>query len=237
MRTLVVEDDPKVGRFIQRGLLEERYSVDVAETGSDALRLLAEKDYDVILLDILIPAPSGIEVLSTLRRRGLRTPVLMLTAKDDVETKVSALDLGADDYLTKPFVFAELLARVRALLRRGQSGGTGESKLQAADLRLDLVNHKVWRGDKEITLTGREFALLRYLLQNAGRVLTKTQIAEHVWDVDFDTSTNVIEVYVSYLRNKIDRGFEPRLIHTVRGVGYVLEPRDEPRPDRDGAAS
>jgi heavy metal response regulator len=224
MRILVVEDDPKVARFIQRGLLEERYSVDVAGTGSDALRLTLEKDFDLVLLDILIPAPSGIDVLSTLRRRGLKTPVLMLTAKDDVETKVSALDLGADDYLTKPFVFAELLARVRALLRRTHQGG-GESRLQVGDLALDLVTHKVTRGGKEIPLTGREFSLLRYLMQNAGRVLTKTQIAEHVWDVDFDTSTNVIEVYISYLRNKVDRGLEPRLIHTVRGVGYVLEPR------------
>jgi DNA-binding response OmpR family regulator len=229
MRILVVEDDPKVSRFIQRGLLEERYTVDVAETGQEALRLTAEKDFDLILLDILIPAPGGIEVLSTLRRLGLKAPVLMLTAKDDVETKVSALDLGADDYLTKPFVFAELLARVRALLRRTHQGG-GESRLQAADLILDLVNHKVTRAGKEISLTGREFALLRYLMQNAGRVLTKTQIAEHVWDVDFDTSTNVIEVYISYLRNKLDRGFWPRLIHTVRGVGYVLEPRDGGEP-------
>jgi heavy metal response regulator len=224
MRILLVEDDPKVARFIERGLIEERYGVDVASTGREALRLGAERDYDAVVLDMLLPEMDGIEVLSALRRQGVRWPVLMLTAKDDVESKVRALDLGADDYLTKPFVFAELLARLRALMRRAQQGG-GESRLQAADLTLDLAAHKVARGGKEIALTGREYALLRYLLQNQGRVLTKTQIAEHVWEVDFDTSTNVIEVYVSYLRNKVDKGHEPRLIHTVRGMGYVLEPR------------
>lgn len=224
MRILVVEDEPKVARFIERGLKEEYFAVDVAHDGEEALRFAQCGHYSLIVLDILLPKKDGMQVLHELRAKGNKTLVLMLTARDTVNDRVSGLNSGADDYLTKPFAFEELLARVRALLRRGQSAEP--TKLQVANLVLDPVSREVRRGDQVISLTAKEFALLDYLMRRAGRIVTRTQIAEQVWDYHFDSTTNVIDVYVHYLRSKIDHDFSVPLIHTVRGVGYVLKEGD-----------
>ncbi len=231
MRILLVEDDRKVASFIRKGLTEEGYAVDVAHDGEAGLFMGLDRLHDVIVLDVMLPGKPGFQVLRELRQAKVITPVLLLTARDAVEDKVQGLDAGADDYLTKPFAFAELLARVRALLRRGKAAQA--ATLQAADLTLDPAARTVKRGGETIPLTNREFALLEYFLRNPGRVLTRTMIAEHVWDYSFDAGTNVIDVYVNYLRKKVDAGREPKLIHTVRGVGYVLraerrEPGAEP---------
>jgi heavy metal response regulator len=220
MRILVVEDDRKVASFIRKGLAEEGHAVDVAHDGETGLLMGLDRLHDVIVLDVMLPGKPGFQVVRELRQAKVGTPVLLLTARDAVEDKVQGLDAGADDYLTKPFAFAELLARVRALMRRG---GPGQAPvLQVADLTLDPATRTVKRGRETIPLTNREFALLEYLVRNTGRVLGRTTIAEHVWDYSFDAGTNVIDVYVNYLRKKIDAGREPKLIHTVRGVGYVL---------------
>jgi heavy metal response regulator len=221
MRILLVEDDRKVASFIRKGLTEEGYAVDVAPDGETGLAMGLDRLHDVIVLDVMLPGKPGFQVLRELRQAKVATPVLLLTARDAVEDKVQGLDAGADDYLTKPFAFAELLARVRALLRRGTPART--PVLQVADLAMDPATRTVKRGGGAISLTNREFALLEYFLRNPGRVLTRTMIAEHVWDYSFDAGTNVIDVYVNYLRKKIDAGREPKLIHTVRGVGYVLK--------------
>jgi heavy metal response regulator len=220
MRILLVEDDRKVASFIRKGLTEEGYAVDVAHDGEAGLFMGLDRLHDVIVLDVMLPGKPGFQVLRELRQAKVATPVLLLTARDAVEDKVQGLDAGADDYLTKPFAFAELLARVRALLRRGKAAQA--PALQVADLILDPAARTVKRGGETIPLTNREFALLEYFLRNPGRVLTRTMIAEHVWDYSFDAGTNVIDVYVNYLRKKVDAGREPKLIHTVRGVGYVL---------------
>jgi len=221
VRILIVEDETKVASFIKRGLEEEHYAVDVAEDGKQAIELVDSYDYDLAILDIMLPELDGLSVLSHIRSVGKTTPVILLTAKDMVEDKVKGLDMGADDYLTKPFAFEELLARIRVLLRRGKPEES--LKLSIADLILDPVTHKVTRDDKKISLTTKEYSLLEYLLRNQGRVLTRTMISEHVWDIKHDTFTNVIDVYVNYLRNKIDKGFSKKLLHTIRGVGYKLE--------------
>jgi heavy metal response regulator len=226
MRILLVEDDKKVASFIRTGLEEEGYAVDVASEGEAGLFMGLDRLHDLIVLDVMLPKKPGFQVLRELRQAKVATPVLMLTARDTVEDKVQGLDAGADDYLTKPFVFAELLARVRALLRRRAEARS--PKLQVADLVLDPATRSVTRGGQPITLTNREFALLEYLMRNAGRVLTRTAITEHVWDYDFDSGTNVIDVYVNYLRKKIDAGHELKLLHTVRGAGYVLRETHEP---------
>ncbi|MEK6717786.1 MAG: response regulator transcription factor [candidate division NC10 bacterium] len=221
MRILVVEDDRKVASFIRKGLTEDGYAVDVASDGETGLAMGLDRLHDVIVLDVMLPGKPGFQVVRELRQAKVATPVLLLTARDAVEDKVQGLDAGADDYLTKPFAFAELLARVRALLRRGTAARA--PVLQVADLTLDPATRTVARGGEAISLTNREFALLEYLLRNASRVLTRTMIAEHVWDYSFDSATNVIDVYVNYLRKKIDAGRERKLIHTVRGVGYILK--------------
>ncbi len=221
MRILLVEDDRKVASFIRKGLTEEGYAVDVAPEGETGLAMGLDRLHDVVILDVMLPGKPGLQVLRELRQAKVATPVLLLTARDAVEDKVQGLDAGADDYLTKPFAFAELLARVRALLRRGTAARA--PVLQVADLVMDPATRTVRRGGETISLTNREFALLEYFLRNPGRVLTRTMIAEHVWDYSFDSATNVIDVYVNYLRKKIDAGRESRLIHTVRGVGYVLK--------------
>ena len=226
MRILLVEDDKKVASFIRKGLEEEGYAVDVAADGEAGLFMGLDRLHDLIILDVMLPKKPGFQVLRELRQAKVATPVLMLTARDTVEDKVQGLDAGADDYLTKPFVFAELLARVRALLRRRAEARS--PRLQVADLVLDPATRSVTRGGQPITLTNREFALLEYLMRNAGRVLTRTAITEHVWDYDFDSGTNVIDVYVNYLRKKIDASHEPKLLHTVRGAGYVLRENHEP---------
>ena len=220
MRILLVEDDRKVASFIRKGLTEEGYAVDVAHDGETGLVMGLDRLHDVIVLDVMLPLKPGFQVLRELRHARVTTPVLLLTARDAVEDKVQGLDAGADDYLTKPFAFAELLARVRALLRRGKAAQA--AVLQTADLVLDPAARTVKRGGEAISLTNREFALLEYFLRNPGRVLTRTMITEHVWDYSFDAETNVIDVYVNYLRKKIDAGRQVKLIHTVRGSGYVL---------------
>jgi heavy metal response regulator len=224
MRILVVEDEEKVASFIRKGLVEEHYAADVAPDGEEGLAMAQINPYDLIILDLMLPKLDGFRVLQRMRADGVETPVLVLTARDGVSDRVRGLDLGADDYLTKPFAFAELLARVRALLRRGKPQRTPTLKM--ADLVLDPASRRVTRSGKAIDLTAKEYALLEYLLRHQGQVLTRTMISEHVWDQSFDSYTNVIDVYVNYLRKKIDQGFEPKLIHTIRGVGYVL--REEP---------
>lgn len=221
MRILVVEDERKVASFIRQGLGEEGYAVDVASNGEEGLAMARDGVHDLIILDIGLPKMNGLQVLQELRRRKVTTPVLLLTVRATIEDKVLGLDAGADDYLTKPFAFQELVARVRALLRRRAEGGP--AVLQFADLTLDPARHTAFRGGQKIDLTSKEFALLDYFMRNPGRVLTRTMIIEHVWDYDFDTGTNVVDVYVNYLRKKIDSDREPKLIHTIRGVGYVMK--------------
>ena len=221
MRILVVEDHEKIASFIVKGLKEERYAVDSALDGDKGLSMALTDEYDLIILDIMLPGKSGYQVIEVLRDNKVKAPVLMLTAKDQIKDKVHGLDLGADDYLTKPFAFEELLARIRALLRRGEM--ITENRLTIADLVLDPVSHEVFRGETKIDLTVKEYGLLEYLLRNKGRIVTRTTIIEHVWDIHFDSDTNLVDVYIRYLRKKIDDDFEPKLIHTVRGVGYTLK--------------
>jgi DNA-binding response OmpR family regulator len=221
MRILVVEDEKKVASFIQRGLEGEGFQVDVAEDGEAGVAAAQSNPYDLILMDVMLPKMDGLSAIRELRAAQINTPVLCLTAKDAVEDIVAGLDSGSDDYLTKPFAFAELLARVRALARRGSQERGAD--ITYADLRLDPVAHKVWRSGKEIELTAKEYALLEYFMRNAEKTLTRNMIAEHVWDYTFDSFTNIIDVYVNYLRKKIDRDFTVRLVHTVRGVGYMLK--------------
>jgi len=221
MRILVIEDEVKIAQFVKRGLKEEGYAVDVANDGEEGHFMLSSNEYDAIILDLMLPKIDGLTLCRTLRKEGNQTPIIMLTAKDTVKDKVKGLDSGADDYLPKPFAFEELLARVRVLLRKKDS--RIQTQLKVDDLILDLLTHKVTRGDRDIDLTVKEFALLEYLMRNAGNIVTRTMISEHVWDINFDTFTNVIDVYINYLRNKIDTGFTDKMIHTVRGKGYLLK--------------
>ncbi|TAJ23803.1 MAG: response regulator transcription factor [Nitrospirae bacterium] len=225
MRILVVEDEAKVASFIRRALEEESYAVDVCADGAQGLELAGAGSYDLIVLDLMLPGLSGLEALKGLRKQKIKTPVLILTARSQVDQKVTGLDAGADDYLTKPFAIEELLARVRVLLRRGSGEAAG--LLQVDDLVLNPATRDVTRAGQRIELTTKEYALLEYMMRNAGRVLTRPMIAEHVWNLDFDTFTNVIDVYVNYLRNKIDRGQKRKLIQTVRGSGYTLKSESE----------
>jgi len=220
MRILLVEDERKVASFIARALREDSYAVDIAETGEKALELAGDVTYDAILLDVRLPSMSGVDVCRELRQQGIEAPVMMLTARGLVEQRVEGLNAGADDYLTKPFVLAELLARVRALVRRGSH--SGNAKLHYADLALDRHRRRVTRGKDTIPLTSKEFALLELFLLRAPDVVTRTEIVEHVWDCHFDSETNLVEVYVNRLRQKIDENRPAKLIHTVRGVGYRL---------------
>jgi heavy metal response regulator len=221
MKILVVEDEKKVGAFIKKGLEEDRYSVEVAFDGDKGEELASQGSFDLIILDILMPKKDGLTMLKELRAKHITTPVLMITAKGSVEDKVKGLDTGADDYLVKPFAIAELLARVRSLLRRG--GPEKSTALIVADLTLDLVSHKATRGENLIELTGKEYTLLEYFMRNTNKVLSRTIISEHIWNYNFDTGTNIIDVYINHLRNKIDGEFEKKLIHTVRGVGYMMK--------------
>jgi len=221
VRILVVEDDRKVARFVRQGLCEEGHAVEIATDGAEALDfVLTEPAYDLIVLDVMLPGQDGFGVLKTLRAHKVAVPVLILTARDSVPDRVAGLDLGADDYLTKPFAFEEFLARVRALLRRRDVARTPILTLD--DLVVDPATRRVTRGERRIELTARQYALLEYFLRNAGRVLSRPMIAQHVWGLGFDAESNVIDVYVGYLRRKIDRDRERRLLHTVRGAGYVL---------------
>ena len=217
---LLVEDEPKVASFIRRALEEENYAVDVCGDGTMGLDWAQGVNYDLIILDLMLPGLPGLQLLKQLRAAEVKTPVLILTARSEVDQRVKGLDAGADDYLTKPFAIEELIARARALFRR--ASGTPTGTLQVDDLVLNPVTREVTRGGQRIELTAKEYALLEYLMRNAGRVLTRPMITEHVWDLDFDTFTNVIDVYISYLRNKIDRGRDSSLIQTVRGSGYMI---------------
>jgi len=224
MRILIVEDDADLAQFIRKGLKEEHYVVDVAADGEAGLALALDNSYDLMILDIMLPKLDGLSLCRRIRDKGISTPVLLLTARNNVETKVSGFDTGADQFMPKPFAFAELLARIRALLRRGSSQQIAH--LQAADLRLDPASHRVWRAGQEISLTNKEYALLEFLLRNKNRVLTRTAIIEHVWDISYDPMTNIVDAHIRALRAKIDRDFSPPLIATVRGAGYMLEEPD-----------
>ncbi len=221
MRILLVEDEKQMASFIKRGLKEQNYAVDVACDGEGGLFLAEINPYDLIILDLILPGKDGMSVCRELREKHVDVPILMLTAKDNLKDKVSGLDAGADDYLTKPFAFAEFLARVRVLLRRQRWDKT--TTLTVADLELDQLTHEVKRSGKKIELTATEYALLEYLMLNKNQVVTRTMISEHVWEQDFDSFSNVINVYVNYLRKKIDAGFSKKLIHSIRGKGYLIK--------------
>jgi len=222
MRILIVEDDKGTARFIKKGLSEEGFMVDVVYGGEEGLFMATTEIYDLIILDVMLPEINGFEVISAVRQKGVSTPVLFLTAKDEKEDIIHGLDLGADDYLVKPFAFAELMARIRAVLRRGQISDQIQ-KLIIGDLVLDRVTRQARRDDKIIELTAKEFQLLEYMMRNTGHILTKTMILDRVWGYDFDTQSNIIEVHVNRLRAKVDKDFSTKLIHTVRGVGYVIK--------------
>jgi len=220
MRILLVEDETNVAAFIKKGLEEEFYTVDVAADGSEGLLMATTNEFDLMIVDVMLPELSGIELCKRLREKSVKTPLLLLTAIGSVESKVEGLESGADDYLTKPFAFSELLARIKALMRRASDT---VSELSLADLRIDLLSRRVFRGEKEIILTQKEFSILEYLLRNKGRILSRTQIIENIWGYNFDPSTNIVDVHIRYLREKIDVDFDEKLIHTVRGAGYVLK--------------
>ena len=226
MRLLLIEDEEKVSRFIVKGLMAERFAVDVAAEGARGLELARTYNYDLIILDLMLPGLSGTEALRLVRQQNEQVPVLVLTARDALNDKVRHFEIGADDYLTKPFAFAELLVRVKALLRRGAVSRA--NALRVADLEIDRLTQQVRRSGQRIELTGKEYALLEYLMTNAGRVLSRTMIIEHVWDQSFDGATNIVDVYVRHLRNKIDEPFERKLIRTVRGVGYAIGGEEGP---------
>jgi DNA-binding response OmpR family regulator len=226
MRILLVEDDLDLAQFIRKGLKEERYAVDFAADGEAGLDLALSNPYDLLILDVMLPKLDGLTLCRRIRAKGNATPVLLLTARNTLQDRVSGFDTGADQYLTKPFAFAELLARVRALLRRG--GPQPLTRLKAADLELDPASHRVWRAKQEIALTNKEYALLELLLRNKNRVLTRTAIIEHVWDISYDPMTNIVDAHIRALRAKMDRDFSPPLITTVRGTGYMLEDPEAP---------
>jgi two-component system copper resistance phosphate regulon response regulator CusR len=226
MRFLVVEDEKRIADFLQRGLESAGYSVDLAGDGRSAIELIHAHDYDLIILDMMLPDMDGLVVLERIRNRKGSPPVLVLSARGSVDDRVKGLETGADDYLVKPFAFVELLARVRVLLRRGQPG---PEKLQVGDLMLDTVRRKVTRGGENIDLAPKEFSILEYMMRNKGRALSRTMIVEHVWDMDYDGLTNIVDVYIRHLRSKIDDKSSNKLIHTVRGIGYMLDfPEQQP---------
>ncbi len=221
MTILVIEDEVKITRFIKKGLEMEHFTVDAAYDGKEGLEKAEINDYDLIILDIMLPEMDGIEVCNKIREKKIETPIIMLTARDSVDDRIKGLDAGADDYLVKPFAFGELLARIRALLRREKSVKT--TKLKVGDLVLNPATHEVYRGDKEINLSSKEYRLLDYMMRRPGTVCTRTMIGEHIWGYSFNDDSNVIDVYISYLRRKIDSGFRSRLIHTIRDVGYKIQ--------------
>lgn len=224
MRVLVAEDERDLNRIICKKLKVEGYSVDTCYDGKEALEFIEVTPYDIILMDIMMPFKDGYEVLEEARKKGIKTPVLFLTAKDAIEDRVKGLDLGADDYIVKPFHFDELMARIRVMIRRNH--GSVSNKLQVADLILDSSTHTVERNGKNIELSAKEFAILEYMMQNKGIVLSRTKLEEHIWNYDYQGFSNMIDVYIRYIRIKVDKDFEPKLIHTVRGVGYVLKDKE-----------
>lgn len=224
MKILLAEDDVRLARAVKRVFEEEMHNVEGVGDGQAALDRAATSEFDVMVLDVMLPKLDGFDVCRRMRAAGVQTPVLMLTARTDVVDRVKGLDAGADDYMVKPFAVTELLARVRALGRRGGRSGNGRDQLKAGDLMLDVSRHSAVRGSKEIELTVKEFQLLELLLRHQGQVLSRTQILDHVWQYDRDFASNVVDIYIHYLRNKIDKGFKTQLIHTIRGVGYTLKP-------------
>jgi two-component system copper resistance phosphate regulon response regulator CusR len=231
---LIVEDERRIAEFLQRGLETAGYQAAVANSGEAALRLVQKADFDLIILDLMLPDVDGLSVLERLRNRKGSPPVLILSARGGVDDRVKGLELGADDYLVKPFAFVELLARIRALLRRGQPAA---DRLQVGDLTLDCVRRKAFRGSEPIDLAPKEFSILEFLMRNRGKPLSRTMIVEHVWEMEYDGLTNIVDVYIRHLRSKIDDQFPVKLIHTVRGIGYMVETPDKvpPRPDAAGA--
>jgi heavy metal response regulator len=224
MRILLVEDDRDVARFVSKGLKENLFLVDLAKDGEEGFELITQEKYDLIILDILLPKMDGWQILQKIKEKGIETPVIILTARDSTPDVVKGLNLGADDYLIKPFSFSELLARMRAILRRGKIQRPTE--LKVANLVLNQMTREVYRDTVRIDLTSKEYALLEYFMQNTGLILTRTMLLEAVWDYNFDPMTNVIDVHINHLRNKIDRDFTPKLLHTIKGVGYVLKAKD-----------
>lgn len=224
MRLLIAEDEKQLNKILTQQLTDSGYTVDSCYDGEDALDHLAAADYDGVILDIMMPKTDGLTVLATMRQKGLETPVLFLTAKDSVADRVEGLDLGADDYLTKPFAFEELLARVRVLVRK--KAGSKSNVYQLADLTLDTLSRQVKRGETEISLSSKEFSILEYMIMNKNVVLSRDTLERHIWNYEYEGSSNMVDVYIRYLRKKIDEGFEPKLIHTVRGAGYVLKVKE-----------
>lgn len=227
MRLLIVEDEKKTGEYLKKGLTESSFKVDLANNGIDGLHQAMSEEYDLIILDVMLPKLNGWQILQTLRSSKINIPVLMLTARDQIEDRVKGLELGADDYLVKPFAFVELLARIRNILRRNSKSSHDETTLQIENLQLDLLRRRVYRDSEAICLTAKEFSLLELLMQRKGEVLSRSLIASQVWDMNFDSDTNVIDVAIRRLRNKVDKPFEPKLIHTIRGMGYVLDIIDD----------
>ena len=225
MRILVVEDEQNLNDIIVKRLILEKYGVDTCFNGNDALEYIFSTEYDVIVSDIMLPGIDGFEMLKRIREKGIKTPVLLLTALDGIEDRVKGLDYGADDYLVKPFAFDELMARIRVLLRRNSTNGNSNASniFSIANLTVNCNSHDVFRDDVPIKLSTREFTILEYMIRNKERVLSREQIEQHIWNYDYEGGTNVIDVYIRYLRKKIDKDFEPKLIHTVRGIGYVLK--------------
>ena len=228
MRILVVEDEKKINDIIVKTLKQEKYGVDSCFDGEEALDYIFSVEYDIILLDIMLPKKNGFEVLKSIRKKGIKTPVLFLTARDEIEDRVKGLDLGADDYLVKPFAFEELLARIRVVLRKNSvSGEDSGNILKIANLTVDCNKHEVFRDEISIKLSAKEFSILEYMMRNKGRVVSKEKIEEHVWDFDYEGGSNIVEVYIKFLRKKVDNDFSPKLIHTIRRVGYILKVENE----------
>ena len=228
MRILVVEDEKKINDIIVKTLKQEKYGVDSCFDGEEALDYIFSVEYDIILLDIMLPKRNGFEVMESMRKKGIKTPVLFLTARDQIEDRVKGLDLGADDYLVKPFAFEELLARIRVVLRKNSvSGEDSGNILKIANLTVDCNKHEVFRDEISIKLSAKEFSILEYMMRNKGRVVSKEKIEEHVWDFDYEGGSNIVEVYIKFLRKKVDNDFSPKLIHTIRRVGYILKVENE----------
>ena len=228
MRILVVEDEKKINDVIVKTLKKEKYGVDSCFDGEEALDYIFSVEYDIILLDIMLPKKDGFEVLKSMRKKGIKTPVLFLTARDQIEDRVRGLDLGADDYLVKPFAFEELLARIRVVLRKNSGSGEDSGNvLKIANLTVDCNKHEVFRDDVSIKLSAKEFSILEYMMRNKGRVVSKEKIEEHVWEFDYEGGSNIVEVYIKFLRKKVDNDFSPKLIHTIRRVGYILKVENE----------